>query len=346
MNSWERMKTVLDGGIPDRVPHYEMTIDPRVMEALNPGMSYFDFVDYWDIDAVGPNTNYDGHPKARVKWIDESKKIFIDRWGVTRRFLNDLTPVPIDWPIKKPTDLVHYKPPNPNEEPMLEVFEKLVSRYKGKRATFFLGRDVWVILYTLRGMENILMDMLTEPQVVHDLVRIQIEYYRVVQRKAIEIGMDIVQLADDYAFQSGPLMSPDCFEEFLAPGFREVVADIKAHGAYCIKHTDGNIHKILPAIVNSGIDGIGPLEPEASMVLADIKKMYPHLTIIRNISVDLLGVKTKSNIEKNVKSLIDTTAAGGHYIMSSSNSFTYSTIPANAKTMMNVTKEYGIYSKT
>ena len=52
MNSLERMKIVLDGGIPDRVPLYELAINPKVIEGINPGMNYFDFIDYWDIDAL------------------------------------------------------------------------------------------------------------------------------------------------------------------------------------------------------------------------------------------------------------------------------------------------------
>jgi uroporphyrinogen decarboxylase len=158
------------------------------------------------------------------------------------------------------------------------------------------------------------------------------------------MGLDIIHLADDYAYHSGPLMSPDLYEEFLAPGFKEVVTAIKSHGAYCMKHTDGNIHKILPSIVNAGIDGLGPLEPEASMILAGIKKEYPHLTVMGNVSCDLLGVGTESDIEKTVKSLIDSTADGGHYIMSSGNSIPFSTLPSNLKTMINITKEYGVYS--
>jgi uroporphyrinogen decarboxylase len=286
--------------------------------------------------------NYD--VLGRTKWIDESKQIFIDRWGITRQFLNDLLPVPIDWPIKTPADLVYYKPPNPEEDPLLERIEKLIARYKGKRATFILGRDGWTQSYMVRGMENILVDMLTEPQLAHDILGMLLNYYKIVQRKAIAMGLDIIHLADDYAYHTGPLMSPDHFEEFLAPCLREMVADIKAQGAYCIKHTDGNIHKILPSIVNAGIDGIGPLEPEGSMVLADIKKAYPHLTVMGNISCDLLGMGTESDIEQAVKSLIDSTAAGGHYIMASGNSITYATLPANLKTMINVTKEYGVYS--
>jgi uroporphyrinogen decarboxylase len=341
MDSLERLKKIFAGELPDRVPIYELTINPKVIDALNPGMSYYDFIDYWDYDAAGPNMTWDS--LGRIKWLDESKRVFIDRWGVTRQFLNDLLPVPIEAPIQSPTDLVHYNPPNPEEEPLLEKLGELVSRFKGRKATFILGRDVWTGSYMVRGMENLLIDMLTEPEMVRDIVRMQIDYYKVVHKKAIEMGIDIIHLVDDYAYHSGPLMSPDLFEEFLAPGFKEIVMDIKVHGAYCMKHTDGDIHKILPFIVEAGIDGLGPLEIGASMVLSEVKKIYPHITVMGNVSCDLLSVGTEYDIEKNVRDLINTTAAGGHYILSSDNSIPYSTCPGNLKTMIDTARKYGAY---
>lgn len=341
MNSLERIKKVLAGEIPDRVPFYELTINPRVIDAMIPGMSYYDFIDYWDYDAVGPNVTWDG--LGRVKWLDEAKQVFLDRWGVVRQFTSDVIPVPIEGPIKSPSDLIHYVPPNPLEEPLLERLEELVSRFKGKRATFILGRDVWTGSYMLRNMENLLVDLLTEPKMVHDIVRMQVEYYKVVHQRAIEIGVDIIHLGDDYAYHSGPLMSPELFEEFLAPGLKEVVQHVKNCGGYCMKHTDGNIKKIIQLIVDSGIDGLGPLEPEASMVLADVKAQFPQLTVMGNVSCDLLARGSEADIENNVRELIDAAASGGHYIMSSGNSIAASALPGNVRAMIETTKKYGRY---
>ena len=36
MNSYERVRTVLEGGIPDRVPSFELLIDPHVTAAIVP----------------------------------------------------------------------------------------------------------------------------------------------------------------------------------------------------------------------------------------------------------------------------------------------------------------------
>ena len=99
----DRVLTVLKGGIPDRVPIYELTINPGVIQGIVPGMNYFDFIDWADYDAVGPNVTWDG--LGRTKWVDEGKKVFLDRWGVVRRFLDDVIPVPIEGPIKSAADL-------------------------------------------------------------------------------------------------------------------------------------------------------------------------------------------------------------------------------------------------
>ncbi len=45
MNSLERVRRVLKGQIPDRVPYAEMVIDGQVIGQIKPGMSYEDFVE-------------------------------------------------------------------------------------------------------------------------------------------------------------------------------------------------------------------------------------------------------------------------------------------------------------
>ena len=56
MNSYERVRTVLEGGIPDRVPSFELMIDPRVIEGIVPGGDYMDLCDAVDLDIVVTQT--------------------------------------------------------------------------------------------------------------------------------------------------------------------------------------------------------------------------------------------------------------------------------------------------
>ncbi|TFH38898.1 MAG: hypothetical protein E4G96_09785 [Chrysiogenales bacterium] len=342
-NALQRITAVFQGEIPDRVPSYELTINPGVIDRLNPGMSYYDFIEYHDYDAVGPNVTWDG--LGLVKWLDEAKKVFIDRWGVVRRFTTDVIPVPLEGPIKSAKDLAGYVPPNPLEDPILVKVEELVGRFKNRRATFILGRDVWTGSYMIRGMENLLIDFLTDPAMVRDIVGMQVEYYKVLHRKVLAMGVDIIHLVDDYAYGSGPLMSPELFAEFLLPGLKTIVKDIKEHGGLCMKHTDGAIWKILDDIVSSGVDGVGPLEPEAGMDLREVKEKYPGLVVMGNVGCDNLGRASTAEIEEEVKQLIQKCAPGGRYILSSGNSIASSALPENFATMMRTLKLYGGYGE-
>ena len=52
MSGQQRMLKVLNNEEPDRVPHFD-GVDPKVMDAILPGKSHEEFVEYLDIDAIG-----------------------------------------------------------------------------------------------------------------------------------------------------------------------------------------------------------------------------------------------------------------------------------------------------
>ena len=341
-NSRDRIVAALERREPDRVPLFELTINPKVIEQISPGTSYYDFIEHMGYDAVGPNITWDA--LGLVRWIDQDKKIFLDRWGITRQYTEELIPVPLEGAIHSKQDLLNYTPPDPAEEPLLELLPELLQRFQGKKATFILGRDAWTGSYMLRGMANFLTDFATDPSMVRDIIRIQVDYYKEVHRLAIKQGIDIIALVDDYAYKSGPFISPKHFITFIYPAFCEIVEDIKAHGAYCTKHTDGNIWKIIEPLVDSGIDALGPLEPEAEMDLAHVKAQYGgKIAVIGNVGCDLLGRGTPDDIRREVRQLLRSVSPGGGHILSSGNSIASSTKAENLLAMIQTCKEYGIY---
>ena len=52
MNSYERVVRVLNGEIPDRVPTFELMIDPKVIHGIIGSDNYMDLCDELDIDLV------------------------------------------------------------------------------------------------------------------------------------------------------------------------------------------------------------------------------------------------------------------------------------------------------
>ncbi len=343
MNSLERVMTAMKRGIPDRVPLYEAVIDEAVMEGIAPGMDYPDFVEWFGLDVVGLNRSSVG--KDNVEFLDEERKIFKDYWGVTRKIGKENVPYPIDGPIKSREDLKNYTPPDPSNPKLLSNLPEIAKRFKGKKAIVFIGRDAYFNPSFLRGPEEFLMDYIRDPEFVHDLVDMCLDFDIELTRRAIRAGVDIVIIADDYAWNKGPVMSRRHFEEFILPGLKRVVDAVHEEGALCIKHTDGNIMPIIDLIVGTGIDALNPIEPKAGMDIAEVKKLYgDRVALVGNIDCgELLGRGTPDEVRKTVKETIAAAGPGGGFILASSNSIHSSVKPENYLAMRDACMEFGRY---
>lgn len=341
MTPRERLITAIERREPDRLPVMELAIDWSVMQRLG-YRGFFEMIEGLDLDAV---------PGNQVVYIPEGQEqpqmpqgTFKDNWGVQKRITSELLPYVVDHPLKHKRDLTHLKAPDPERDPAIAAIERTAQRMQKRRAVVFLGRAVFTDTWFLYGMENILECYVEDPQFVLDLSGLAMEYNKRLHRLAIEAGADVVVLGDDYAHKLGPLMSPAHFEQFVLPGLSEVVSNIKSCGAYCIKHTDGNIWPIIDAIVETGIDGIGPLEPLAGMDLARVKARHgDKVCVVGNVDVDLLCRGAPETVHDETARLIRSVSPGGGHILSSGNSIASCVRPANLRAMIAAAQKLGRY---
>ncbi len=345
MNSPERMFCVLEGKQPDRVPIMEIIVDPKVVEALYPGCDVFDLVEKMDHDTVcfGITTDY-----RDVEWVDEEKRIYRDKWGGLQRVTTEVIPISCEPArINDERDLDDYLPPDGNDEYFINMAREVVARFKGKKAICFVGEAVFAVSQYLRaGLQNLMVDYGVRPGLVEKLAKIGVEYHVELYRRLIAEGVEIVLLGDDYAWKQGPFMSPAHFERFILPGFRTVVQEIRRAGAYVIKHTDGDIRKIMDMIVSTGVNGLGPLEPLPGMELEAIKARYNGtVAVMGNVQVDLLCRGTLEEVVAETRRLLRTVSPGGGHIMSSGNSIISAVNPENYRAMVETTKEFGVYTE-
>jgi uroporphyrinogen decarboxylase len=340
MTARERVLSVLRGGPPDRLPVMETIIDWKVQRALGYG-SYFDLVDDLDLDALSASQQL-YHPD-NVCWLDREARTFRDPWGAVWRLTDEVWPAPLQGPIRSPEDLEHFQAPDPRRDPLLDRIREAVDRSAGKRAVIIVARAAFVSCWNLVGMENLLVAFHTDPPFVDRLTRMVVEYNKELHRLAIEAGVDVIVLGDDYAHKSATLMSPAHFRRFLLPALREVVANIHACGGLCIKHSDGNIWSVLDDIVDCGVEGVGPLEPGADMDLAEIKRRYPRLCVMGNVDVDLLCRGSVEQVRSSTRTLITRVSPGGRHILSSGNSITAAVRPENFLAMIETARQLGRY---
>ena len=342
MTSRERVFAALERREPDRVPMLEWSVSEKVYRQLLPGGSYYDFIEWIGYDAAAPGF---GHHFRDIQWLDEKHTIFVDIWGVKRYHSGEDIPYPIEGPIKRPEDLKQYTPPDPHAPGALGQLPELVARFGGQKAIVFIARDAYINPTYLCGVENLLMDFVENPALAHELARMSIEYSKVVVKRAVEAGAEVIMLGDDYAWRGSPMMSPEQFRQFIYPYLKELVGHIHDCGAYVVKHSDGNLWPLLEMIVDSGVDAVNPLEPIAGMDIGQVKAKYgKRVCVVGNVDCgELLCRSSVDAVRASVRDCIAKASPGGGHILSSSNSIQSGAKPENVKALADACREFGGY---
>ena len=339
MNSIERMLCVLERKTPDRVPHFEWMVDHKVRKALCPeAKDPLEFYDQMGWDAVIADTCYQKEKVGEGRWLSE--------WGFVTQDTPEEHGIEVESPIKTLADLKKYTPPDPRAPGRFETIEDAVERYGDHRAVVVHLNDVFSLPRYLMGMQDLLMAVVTEPELVKGLVEMSVDVNLELAEEVAARGVKIVYTGDDFAYNKGPLMSPRHFRELFFPGLKRVVQGFKELGLYVIKHTDGNIWPIIDMIIDSGIDCLDPIDPQAGMDLAEVKAKYGHRVALKG-NVDcshLLTFATQEEVIEATKFALKQGMPGGGFILSSSNSIHSAVKPENYAAMLRTLNEFGSYS--
>ena len=338
MTSEERVLCALQRKQPDRVPHFEWLVDRRVREALCPGITDFnEFAVQMGQDAVIADPIFKKERVGSNRWLSE--------WGYTSQDTNEEHGIEVESPIKTLADFERYSPPDPHASGRFAAVEDTVRQYGGNKAVIVHLNDVFSLPRYLMGMQELLMAVVSQPELVKGLVEMSVTINLELAKEVAARGVKIVYTGDDYAYNKGPLMSPRHFREFFYPGLCRVMQGYKELGLYVIKHTDGNLWKIIDMIIDSGIDCLDPIDPVAGMDLGEVKAKYGQRVALKG-NVDcaqLMTFGTPEEVIEATKGALCKGMPGGGFILSSSNSIHSAVKPENYVAMLQALREYGRY---
>ena len=339
----ERMLKVINRQEPDTIPTFEIDIDERIMDAIKPGLSYEDFCEYMDLDAVC----YFEMRGDKYEVLDEAKGIVRDQWGAIKQYtsVSKIVPVTLEPAIKSEKDLDIYVSADPDLPSRYKVIEEAIKRFKGKRAVIATVRPFSTVRDSLRGQVDLFKDMIRNPDIVDRMNKIVDDYYMRYVKNLIDIGVDMILESADWAITQGPMVSPKHTERFIAPSLRLIVEYCHSRGVPCLKHTDGNIWSIFDLIVETGVDAVNPIDPLAGMDLGEAKAKYgDKVCLMGNVDCgNLLSWGTKDEVREAVRACIRKAGKGGGYICMSSNSIHGAVNPENYVEMVKAIREYGKY---
>lgn len=331
MNSRDRIIAALTDMPVDRTPIMEMGIDWAVVKGLG-YRSYLQLIEDMNLDGVSVNQML--YVLGWRRWVIPHLKHYVDEWGVRSRMTGELLPIPVGHPVPTPAHLDHFIPPRPEKSALLKAVRHVRRRFPDK-AVAILSRNDFAASWFLCGMEVLMMSYIDAPEFVDRLSKMVSDYYCELYRLCIDAGTDVIYLTDDYAYKTGTLMSRGHFERFILPWLKKGVDSIHEAGGLCIKHSDGDLSGIMDLIIETGVDGIGPLEPAAGNDLLDLRNsLSKKVALVGNIDVDLLSRGSPEAVIIATESLIKGLLPGGGHILSSGNTISASVNPENFRAMV------------
>jgi hypothetical protein len=180
-------------------------------------------------------------------------------------------------------------------------------------------------LWSFRGMENALEDLILHKNEVHRLFSKLCDFYvEIIERVHGETGCDGVYVTDDMGSQQNLMFSPEIFREMFYPYYKRVIDTCKKNKLHFWLHSCGNIEKILPDLIELGADVIHPIQKFA-MNEEDIAKKYKgKICFMCGMDVqDTMPFGTPDDVRAEVNRLADIFGAdGGRMIFSMGNGVT------------------------
>jgi uroporphyrinogen decarboxylase len=119
--------------------------------------------------------------------------------------------------------------------------------------------------YNMRGMDRLFVDFYERPDYVRALFE-RLAECRVFQaRRFAEAGVDVLRIGDDIATQSGLIVGPAMYREWIMPCHARVIAAARAVNPHIqvLYHSDGALTGLLPHLIEAGVTAINPCQPEA-----------------------------------------------------------------------------------
>ena len=361
MNSRERILTALDNDQPDRVPIFELGMnEPSIVNLarilmpesvkIEAGMDRFGeeslgvldlyclLVEELGLDATCTNFSIGieniGGDRGR------------DKYGTVYLLSEHGEPMPVDGPIKTPEDLMGFDMVSKLEANDFAGAKYVIDKVGKDKAHFVVITDPFKVSWRRRGsMQNLLMDYILNPQMVHDLARIGTDFDKAAIDMIAGIGADVIAMTGDLAGEDTTIMSPKHHREYVKPYHKEIVDHAHRKGLKIVKHSDGNLWPILDDLLEVGFDGVHPIQPQC-MDIEEVKTyLAGKMCILGNIDCrNLLVFGTEEEVEETVKETIEKAAPGGGYIISSSNSIHPGCKPENYIAMVRTVHKYGVYN--
>ena len=304
MTKREVVKSVLEGKKPPYVPwSFKFTQEPKEQLQQYYGVSDLDIPlgnhilnlgnDYGFFDCLGNDLYRD---VFQVIWDRSVDKDIGDIKGCI---------------LPEPT-LKGYTFPDPHDIRFYDNIESEIEKKPDLFRVFQIGFSLYERAWTLRGIENLLLDFYINPGFVHELLDAICEYNLAQIDKALKYDIDAVYFGDDWGQQEGLIMGYDLWKEFLFPRLQRMYRRVREAGKFVMIHSCGDVDELFDDLITIGVNCFNPFQPEVMDVYTLLPRYRGRLSFYGGLSIQkVLPFGTKEEVIAETKKLLEAGNEGG-----------------------------------
>ena len=376
ITSRQRVQMALNHQEPDRVPTalgggpYGIvdTLYFRLLEHLELGDPVPPFrsghnISYMDdrlLERLGVDTRYvwPGASPSSPSRVLEGEDAFLDEYG--QRWKRALPYYYPDRGMLAEAASLHdidriVNWPDPSGSRWVEGVRERAKSLREGTEVFVVGRMVasygpYQTACNLRGTEIFLMDLVNNQAFAAHLIERITDTLAGLMKAYLAAGgqyFDMIELpGDDYASNTNLVMSPAMFRKYFKHALARLVSIVKDFNPSIkvMLHSDGLIQRLLPDLIEIGIDVVHPLEPLPAANLAEIKSLYgDKLSFLGAIDIKQAMPGSLEDVEREAQTRILQLAPGGGYILAPANHLQADIPPENVVALFDAARKYGQY---
>jgi hypothetical protein len=297
----------------DRVPNWEILIDPLNVDALldsRPGVKtsalppklYVELAQKIGMDAINYRFNWDfGIPGLIKDWADLEGAI-----------------------------------PHPDYDEFLKELRLRIdaTRGTGVGVCFWTGTS-FSHAYNKMGIDNFMYKLSDDPELVERVMDLYADHFYNLMLRACEEDVSFFYIGDDLAGKTSTLVSPATLERLWYPRAQRIIEPARRKGIPMILHCDGCLEQVIPYAIKLGFSAVDPIEPYGNDIYR-LKRLFGReLALVGNIDIaGVLAFGTPDEVAADVREHIVRLSPGSGYVLCSSHSIIDDVPPENFHAMI------------
>ena len=311
MDFFERVKTAMEHGTPDRVPTiscmdvqkyiydtldetpvntYKYLVNPitaKIIDFTSPLLNFMEVFDKDVTEFMLKKTESDVKMGFDSTWNIyanifrfKNSKYMTDVYGgrlykiVDDGYGNMDTPMYVDGTFNMPEDWRNFNKKHWEALPeKMFKFNVLINKEFGKDIYIFgsLFMGLFENAWQPFGFSTFSRLLKKERGFIEEIIEFNKNNYLKCIDASADAGLPGFIVSDDQAYKSGPMVNPKTMDELFGRPYKEITDHAHSKGIPMVIHTDGWTIPLLKYFVKWGFDGHHSLEPTANVDLKDVR---------------------------------------------------------------------------